>query len=234
MKIVSVRVVLYLAIFLIFVFFIEAKKAQVAKEKSQEVESILSLMMENGAPVTTYKVEPKDFIERQKVTLRSCDGSICFYISRDKKQQLNLGATLYEMNSNKKVGKINYISQSPDYKTGLYKVTVNGLDIQAEQNVYDVEVKTYKDSLVVPTQALEDDRYLWVVESNEKAKKVEVKTGDKNYQYVQIKEGIKAGQIIVLDGAGQIPIYKKIKIINEVDSSEKKVAPHADNSEAKS
>lgn len=234
MKIVSVRVILYIAIFLIFVFFIEAKKAEVAKEKSQEVESILSLMMENGAPVTTYKVEPKDFIERQKVTLRNCGNSVCFYLSRDKKQQISQNAHLYEMNSNKKVGKIDFISQSPDYKTGLYKVTVSGVGIESEQNVYDVEVKTYKNSLVVPTQALEDDRYIWVVEDSNTAKRVEVKTGDKNYQYVQIKEGIKAGQIIVLDGASQIPIYKKIKILNEVNSNEKKVAPHADNSEAKS
>ena len=231
MKVVSVRVIVYLAIFLAFVALIEGKKSQVAKEKAKEVESILSLMMENGAPVTTYKVIPKDFALKEKVTLKNCDASTCFYTSRDKKNKLNIGAKIYQQNSKQIIGEVTFISNSPDYRNGLYQVKVSVPNFQEQALVAEVETRTIKNTLVVPSQAIQDQNYLWTVNGSD-ASKVKIKVGHKNSQYSQVTEGIQEGQTIILDGANQIPIYKKINVIN--DSKDKKVAPNSEDAEAKS
>lgn len=231
MKIVSVRVIVYLAIFLAFVALIEGKKSQVAKEKAKEVESILSLMMENGAPVSTYKVTPKDFVLKEKVTLKKCGVSLCFYTSRDKKNKLNVGAKIYKQNSDQIMGEVTYISNIPDYRNGLYQVKVSMPTFQEQALVAEVETKTIKNTLVVPSQAIQDQQFIWIVKGND-ADKIKIKVGHKNSQYSQITEGIQAGQTIILDGANQIPIYKKINVIN--DSKDNKVAPNSEDAEAKS
>lgn len=226
MRFVSVRGLIYLTIFIIFVFSIEAKKAEVSRLRSKDVTSILSLMIEGGAPVTAYKVDYKNLVISDKVTIKKCNNDFCFYTSRDGRSKLKVGAKVFELSTDNSIGSIKSIGLKADYRNGLYKVIVN-LDKPIKYfMVSEVEIKTFNDVITIPIQALEDQKYVWLIKDNETAERIALKLGQRNSRYVQVIDGLKSNQSIILDGANQIPIYKKIKIINSVEKENSTAQPN--------
>lgn len=79
-----------------------------------------------------------------------------------------------------------------------------------------ITVKTVHDALVVPAAALlnvqGDAAQVMVIDSQSTAQSRDVKTGIQNGQDVQIVSGIKAGEMVVTQGAYGLPDKSKVKV----------------------
>lgn len=79
-----------------------------------------------------------------------------------------------------------------------------------------ITVKTVHDALVVPAAALlnvqGDAAQVMVIDSQSTAQSRDVKTGIQNGQDVQIVSGIKAGEMVVTEGAYGLPDKSKVKV----------------------
>ncbi|MDX1569532.1 MAG: efflux RND transporter periplasmic adaptor subunit [Xanthomonadales bacterium] len=124
------------------------------------------------------------------------------------------------------VGNLKRISPVVDPETGTFKVTVEIPDPDPRLKpglfgrvniVHDV----HADAIAVPKDALIiEDRgtYAFVVDG-EKARRVNVSTGYTTGNYVEVLEGLEAGQLVVTAGKGSLADETRIELINaELDS----------------
>ena len=139
------------------------------------------------------------------------------------------------------VGKLKRISPVVDPETGTFKVTVEipapdprlkpGLfgRVNVVHDVHDNVIAVPKDALIIEDRGT----YVYVVEED-KARRVDVTTGYTTGNYVEILEGLEAGQLVVTAGKGSIADETRIELIN-ADSDlpgPETVASAADENEA--
>ncbi|WP_297520977.1 efflux RND transporter periplasmic adaptor subunit [uncultured Clostridium sp.] len=127
-----------------------------------------------------------------------------------------------------KIAKIESISSKLDERTKQYKIIATFVNNNNEEVkvgsfiklMLGTEVK--KDIITIPKDSIirELDKNYVYIDVNGVAKKVEVKTGTENHNEIEIKNGLKIGDRVVVKGKEFIKQGEKINIVKEVNLNE--------------
>lgn len=101
-------------------------------------------------------------------------------------------------------GEVKVVNLAADQMTKKFKVEirVNNPELLLRPNTYGeviLEVSTHEDSLVVPQQAVLENKYVFLVKEN-KAVKKEIKVGLQNTDMLEIVKGLEEGDLVIVDG----------------------------------
>lgn len=94
------------------------------------------------------------------------------------------------------------LAADPQAKKFKVEVTANNPDLTLRPGTFGevvLEVNTSENAVVVPQKAIIENKYVFIVQGN-KARKKEVVLGLKNKDWIEIKEGLNAGEIIIIEG----------------------------------
>lgn len=144
------------------------------------------------------------------------------YIPKLKTGQ-NVEVEIDALGEEKVNGKITKISGAPDPKTRMFIVYVSlpfanplikpGMFAKAR-----IIVNRKDNAFIVPEEAVFEEagkNYIYIVENN-KAKKVEVKTGQNFAGKIELESGVSAGDKVVASGKENLSSGSRVKIVKEV------------------
>lgn len=210
----SIRLIFYIAVAVIMIIAIQIQKSKIIKSRKDTPSSVLGILSEKGVPVETYVVEEKDITETLNTTLEKCGSNWCFYLSRSLGKNLRKGDPIFDINEGKKIGSITIVNGT-DPLTGLVKATVNVTEKseskKSDFHIVSVGISQIKDTLAIPAKSIEygtDATYVWVFNDGQPKKQV-IKTGAKSDDFVQVKSGLRKGDVIVKSGQGLLYQYNK-------------------------
>ncbi|MCY6485236.1 efflux RND transporter periplasmic adaptor subunit [Clostridium aestuarii] len=120
------------------------------------------------------------------------------------------------------IGKIYTVSPSADSRTNLYtiKVEITNKDHKIKPGMFakvQFNADAKKDVLLIKSEAVtvnNEKKVIYVI-NNGKAEEKEVEVGLDNGQYVEIKSGIQAGDVIIVKGQNYVENNSKIKVIKD-------------------
>jgi multidrug efflux pump subunit AcrA (membrane-fusion protein) len=95
------------------------------------------------------------------------------------------------------------------------EVTAENPDLLLRPNTFGeitIEVSSREDALVVPQNAILEDKYVFVVSEDNTVKRQEVSIGLENTDMVEILDGIQLGDRVVVEGSYGLDDGAKIEI----------------------
>ncbi|MCB0415971.1 MAG: efflux RND transporter periplasmic adaptor subunit, partial [Bdellovibrionales bacterium] len=198
--------------------------------KSQKVESILSLMSDNGTPIEVQKAVLGTFQKTKLVTLESCGNKrFCAYVTFEDKNLIQDGQKVFLANKNQFFGKVVQVSKNQNNLNGMFLVVVENqnkeaLKILDDQKflVSEIITSTFGGVIALPHSAFvfeEDGLYVWKVKEDRKTvEKVKVQSSDENYKTKLVRSGINEGDLIITRGQSQIKEFPHVQIIEDAVS----------------
>lgn len=212
------RLGFYIAFFVLLGFAIEYQKNVIQTKREASVESVLSIMSEEGLPIKVYPVKRQTFVKNALYHLAPCGSRYCFEASLKEIKSLQPGSYLRHPKSFNIIGRVAQISTSPSSFTGLYQVKVR-VDKVPERNLVVVDIKRVEKAVSVPIEAvirLKGDAFVHVFkEGNIERKQVQI--ADVSSDDIHIEKGLSPGDVIVVEGLSLINIFDKYKVVGEVD-----------------
>lgn len=205
------RIIIYIALFVVFVIAVQVKKAWVTESRQQKVVSIPSEIQKHGWPVDVEKVEKQPLYDSVRVTVVPTSKEkqmVSFYFSRNERAQFKKNQKVLSIEDSKAIGHIVDVDKSPEFSTGLYKahVKIDKPENFKEQNLknVDVVIKDLKSTFSVPIEAVdnfyqEDKTYVWSAK-NGVAKPIPVELGLSGHNRVEVTKGLSEGDFIVING----------------------------------
>lgn len=216
------RVGFYIALLIISVVFIEMKKEQVRVEKAMEVESVLSLITEEGLPLKLYKVRARDFSKSVVLNIRSCEkDQKCFFVSYADRDLYQAGQRVLDPETGEVMGAITERPRSVA-GTGLYEVRAK-LDGELKTPLVRVETHRVRDGIVVPIESViqvKDDVYVYVYEGERPVRR-DVKIRLLSEGQVLLASGLEPGEEVVVEGIALLDIFDKYKVVGHFEFGEK-------------
>ena len=227
MKLLSLRSLFYFGLLLLFIAAIEFKKSSIEEEKAKVVESVLGILIEEGAPVEIKTIEASNIEDVLKVTLFKCGSeTACFYKSQAIASHIRPGMKVLKYPEDSLIGRVKQVSKQADYKNGLYKtvVSINNPDKDFKESpnlVAEVLLKKKSNVFTVPVEVVEIDspkKYIWIVKDR-KPERIEVETGIQNEKEIEITKGLSGGEQIIIKGLSQAHEYNHLNIVNGASQS---------------
>lgn len=212
------RVAFYLGFFVLLGVAIEYQKDVIQTKREAPVESVLSIMSEEGLPIKVYPVQRQTFVKNALYHLAPCSNIYCFDASLKEVKNLKVGAFLRNPETFEKLGRVTQISKTPSSFTGLYRVRVK-VDKVPERNLVVVDIKRVDDALSVPIEAvirLKGEAFVYVFKEGEITRR-EVQIADVSSDDIHLEKGPEPGEKIVVEGLSLINIFDKYKVVGEVD-----------------
>lgn len=118
-------------------------------------------------------------------------------------------------------GKILYINPliDPQLKTAQVTVEINNSNNNLKEGMYasvEIQSEIFKDRTLIPKEALliRDKRSLAFIVENGLAKWHYIDVGESNNKYIEVKNGIEAGDTVIVEGNYNLAHDAKIKIVN--------------------
>ncbi len=186
-----------------------------------DVVSHYSIYEKNGFPVysaktaqpsETYFITDIAFVKDNSANARMYTA----YVDDDKRKALKVGYEVFvpkEQDTLRKgfnrqnphqyfMGKISSISSSRDWQTGLYRVNILMDTVLPQAPFYSAKavVEIMKNIVVAPIANLENTNntyYAWTIDSENKARRNELRTGICDGYNCQIISGLNAGELMI-------------------------------------
>lgn len=212
------RVFFYIGFFVLLGVAIEYQKNVIQTKREAPVESVLSIMSEEGLPIKVYPVQKKTFVKNALYHLVPCGKAYCFDASLKEIKNLERGSFIRNPETFETIGRVVQISSTPSSFTGLYRVSVQ-VDKTPDRNLVMVDIKRLKDAVVAPLEAvirLKGKAYVHVF-SNGEVNRREVQLADISSDDVHIHKGLEPDEVIVVEGLSLINIFDKYKVVGEID-----------------
>ncbi len=215
------RILVYILLLVLGVIAVMFRQQQVIAARNKKIISNIQQYTENGIPITVFKAFSQDVNVFSLLTVLLSDGNKGYaYISKAQKASFKAGQKLYLSKEEAEfAGKIIYVSDVIDIKTGMYKVGVEFTAAQELTNntrIIYVKVNTLENVISVPLDILDiqgDQFYLWMVE-NGKAKRQKVEIASRDGYGAIIKEGLDSGQEVVLSGQSLLRTGSQVNVIS--------------------
>jgi len=192
------------------VSIMEAPFSGVVASKNAEVGDVINPMMGGFSP-TSGVVTLMDF-SRVKIEV---DVSQQDVVRIDKGQPaFMLVSALPGRTFPGRVSVVN-LTADPSTKKFHVEVTAENPDLFLRPNTFGeitIEVSSHEDALVVPQNAILEDRYVFVVNEDNTVKRQEVSIGIENTDMVEILSGIQLGDRVVVEGSYGLDDGAKIEI----------------------
>jgi RND family efflux transporter MFP subunit len=114
-------------------------------------------------------------------------------------------------------GRVTIVNLTADSLTKKFKVEVriDNSDMMLRPNTFGevtLEVSTHEDALVIPQKAVLEGKYVFMAGENNQAQKKEVALGLQNADMVEIVNGVKEGDLVVVEGNYSLEDGAKIDI----------------------
>ena len=121
------RIIVYLALLLIFIGVVQWKKIDVIKQRTKDVVSIPGEIKKYGWPVDVEQIKERELYKSMRVTVLPDslhNKKVSFYVSRKEITQVRSGQIVVNSINGEKIGKVGLVRKTPDLSTGLYKADV--------------------------------------------------------------------------------------------------------------
>lgn len=210
------RVGFYLLVFLLAAFLIESKKEDVRQVRALQVESVLSIMLEEGLPVTVFDIVVRDFERVSLYHLQAChQGDGCFYITENERNHFVPGAKVVYSKTKEKIGTLRSIQSRPSLTTGLFEVRVKLNSQITELPLVFVSHRPQRDSIVIPIESIvqtRDGSYVYVLKNNEPEKR-EIRVDGVSQDEVRVVEGLAPGEQIIVEGMALLSLFDRYRVV---------------------
>lgn len=217
------RKLIYVLILLLFMLVTWYKAKIITDKKNHDVISIESEWLKHGKPVSVVNVQKERFVSYLTLSGRvKYNNEILVEANAYLKNKLKVGQSFFVKIEGEKVfGHVEYIDNYEDVLTGLYVVKLVANENLMTKNNELVEVKVavnVKDYVFqIPLSGVVvdgNDTYCWVVDGDI-AKKRHIVTGDKSEDMIIIKEGLKTGDCVCVEGVQALQENDKVRIFVE-------------------
>lgn len=212
------RIGLYIGFFVLLGVAIETQKNVIQTKREAPVESVLSIMSEEGLPIKVYPVKRQTFVKNALYHLAPCGNTYCFEASLKEIKNLGPGSLIRDPKSFKNLGRVVEVSKTPSSFTGLYRVRVQ-VDKIPDRNLVIVDIKRVEGVVSVPIEAvirLRGEAFVYVFQEGQISRK-SVDIADVSSDDIHIEEGLEPGESIVVEGLSLINIFDKYKVVGEID-----------------
>jgi RND family efflux transporter MFP subunit len=95
------------------------------------------------------------------------------------------------------------ITADPVSKKFKVEITVNNPDLSLRPNTFgeiSLEVSTHENALVIPQKAVLENKYVFRVKNNNTVERVEISLGLQNSDRIEVINGLKEGDLVVVEG----------------------------------
>jgi Cu(I)/Ag(I) efflux system membrane fusion protein len=201
----------------------EAQTAEL--EKTKKASTLTSFYSTASGYITTLESHEGDYVPMGGTIVRLADLSSLWaeaqvYTSQLSAIDRNGTATVRLPDLGKEVsGKIQFVNPeiNPDTRINLIRVSIAnpGNQLKPGMSVYVVLKNRQLNSLILPIDAVirgEKQNSVWIAIDKNSFKNIMVETGIENGDWIEIKSGLKEGDIVVISGAYLINseyIFKK-------------------------
>tara|TARA_B100001248_G_scaffold262427_1_gene258348 strand:- start:3856 stop:4560 length:705 start_codon:yes stop_codon:yes gene_type:complete len=205
------RIIVYLALLLIFIGVVQWKKIDVIKQRTKDVVSIPGEIKKYGWPVDVEQIKERELYKSMRVTVLPDslhNKKVSFYVSRKEITQVRSGQIVVNSINGEKIGKVGLVRKTPDLSTGLYKADVylNRARRKTDERIsaIDVIIDSIKNAISVPVESVDSSYkknkfYIWLAK-NGIAKPVEVTLGVQGQGRVEISSSLAVGDKVVING----------------------------------
>ncbi len=214
------RGVFYLSLVIIAVLAINWKIAEIKTKRAKPTISIANEFEKFGKPVEVINVEKTNMIFSERLTGKVQGSKIILLVGQNqwRKISLNQNVKLVDSTNDSKLA-VGYIAKNPETETGLFQVHVvskNGyLEVKDGSVVVDVITSVKDDVISLKTTAIkteDDNKYVWILTSQNEAEKRTVKTGFVSLYETQIVSGLTPGEKVIIRGASSLKKNTKVRI----------------------
>jgi RND family efflux transporter MFP subunit len=204
------RAALNLAKYNLDVSIMEAPFAGVIASKNAEVGDVINPMMGGFSP-TSGVVTLMDF-SRVKIEV---DVSQQDVVRINKGQPASMAVSAFPGRSFP--GRVSVVNLTADPTTKKFhvEVTADNPDLLLRPNTFGeitIEVSSHEDALVVPQNAILENKYVFVVNEDNTVRRQEVSIGLENTDMVEILNGVELGDRVVVEGSYGLDDETKIEI----------------------
>jgi RND family efflux transporter MFP subunit len=204
------RAALNLAKYNLDVSIMEAPFAGVIASKNAEVGDVINPMMGGFSP-TSGVVTLMDF-SRVKIEV---DVSQQDVVRINKGQPASMAVSAFPGRSFP--GRVSVVNLTADPTTKKFhvEVTADNPDLLLRPNTFGeitIEVSSHEDALVVPQNAILENKYVFVVNEDNSVRRQEVSIGLENTDMVEILNGVEFGDRVVVEGSYGLDNGAKIEI----------------------
>ena len=217
------RVGLYIGLIAVFAVAAQIKKSSIMEARQQVSVSIPNQVAEFGQPVDVEVLKRSQLVDVHRVSLDSSsikNDSAITYFSQKELNLVRAGQKVLHPHTEKVIGELKSISSSPDIATALYPAKIKFTEsIELDNPVVDIVVTNLKNTLSVPVEALNraagnDTVEVWVVGEDQKANPRKVSLGLHTAHRVEIKQGLSAGDKVVVNGYKYLSPNQKARVRN--------------------
>jgi RND family efflux transporter MFP subunit len=192
------------------VSIMEAPFSGVVASKNAEVGDVINPMMGGFSP-NSGVVTLMDF-SRVKI---EADVSHQDVIRIEKGQSASMAVSAFQERTFP--GRVSVVNMTADPMTKKFHVEVSAEnpDLLLRPNTFGeimIEVSSHEDALVVPQNAILENRYVFVVNEDNMVKRQEVSLGLENTDMVEILSGVQLGDRVVVEGSYGLDDGTKIEI----------------------
>jgi len=211
------RGIIYAGIIIGFVMVVIGKQQVIRANREQKIVSVISEWQTQGKPVVVRRVEQQDAHELLKITLIGESMTLEGDVPRAVWKRLMKGQPVFVGEEKIPSGRIADLAKTVDIETGLYHVIVSvGTLLENEERVLlaQISVDRLTDVILVADENISVEkasRFVWTVVDG-KAHQVIVKTAQEGSYGVVIAEGLKAGDLLVVEGQSMLREGDKVNI----------------------
>ncbi len=204
------KTALNLAIYNLDVSIMEAPFDGVVASKNAEVGDVINPMMGGFSP-NSGVVTLMDY-SRVKIEV---DVSQQDVVRINKGQPASMTVSAYPGRSF--MGRVSVVNQTADPMTKKFhvEVTADNPELLLRPNTFGeiaIEVSSHEDALVVPQNAILENKYVFVVDEGNTVRRQEVSVGLENTHMVEILSGVQLGDRVVVEGSYGLDNGTKIEI----------------------
>lgn len=221
------RILIYFSCVVAIIFLIVMKRGVITAKRNVKTKSTFSEWQEKGKPVVVERIIKRNVDLYTKITVvRSSENYYEGHVPETIQKKLHPGQSLYVEGEEKNIeGKIIEVGDEIDMDSGMFRVRLsfeNGVDVINNIVIVFVNTGILSDVICLSNSVVnqEGDNYvLWVAEKGRALKK-SVIIGQRNGYGLIIAQGLKVGEMVILEGFTQLLDNDKLNILNIAELKE--------------
>jgi len=221
------RILIYLVSAFFIIFSIIFKQNVVTEKRNKKIVSTYSEWHESGKPVAVKTVVKGNAKLFTKITVVPVSGGEYEgYVPRNIKEKLSSGQDVVIKGDDAgTTGKVVFVADTINVDTGMFQVKLTfpgDFHETSGRPVVYIHTGSYSNVICVPNDVFDkkgDDYLLWVVEDGRAHQRI-VQVRERNGYGAIIREGLKEGDWLIVQGFTQISENDKLNILNMTESGE--------------
>lgn len=218
------RIIFYILVLALLGSFAQWKKADINSKKERVSVSIPNQIAEFGQAIDIEVVKEDKLLKLHRLTVEAESkekGKAVFYLSQNELENVKSGQLVLHPLSGEEIGKIQFVSGTADLNTGLFVGIVQFLKGKgtSESRSVDIVVRSLKNSFSVPIEAVdqtseENKALVWILDEQGRVNTRAVSLGLFTHTRVEIKNGLVAGEKVVVNGYKYLRPDQKARVRN--------------------